>query len=175
MQVLCGTAVASEMISQFLSASQTCCSPQRLTVQVLCEQRHFVLLPQGFRGLPAEADGSLCGISLQGKLLDLNLLLSCFCFHLLIFLSALVFQNSPNDLQLLSDAPAHHLFCLLPPVPPSQNSLPEVLAVVQVRATASKSPMNRQCLQNSLLTKHVPHRLSMQQPCYYKFLKVLSP
>lgn len=43
------------------------------------------------------------------------------------------FQNSPNDLQMLSDAPAHHLFCLLPPVPPTQNSLPEVLAVVQVR------------------------------------------
>lgn len=70
MQVLRSTAVASEMISRFLPASQTCCSPQRLTVQILCEQRHFVLLPQGFRGLPAEADGSLCGISLQGKLLD---------------------------------------------------------------------------------------------------------
>ncbi|MEQ2183706.1 hypothetical protein GOODEAATRI_000714 [Goodea atripinnis] len=41
-------------------------------------------------------------------------------------------QNSPNDLQMLSDAPAHHLFCLLPPVPPTQNSLPEVLAVVQM-------------------------------------------
>lgn len=34
---------------------------------------------------------------------------------------------------MLSDAPAHHLFCLLPPVAPTQNSLPEVLAVVQVR------------------------------------------
>lgn len=42
-------------------------------------------------------------------------------------------QNSPNDLQMLSDAPAHHLFCLLPPVPPTQNALPEVLAVVQVK------------------------------------------
>lgn len=42
-------------------------------------------------------------------------------------------QNSPNDLQMLSDAPAHHLFCLLPPVPPTQNALPEVLAVIQVR------------------------------------------
>lgn len=41
-------------------------------------------------------------------------------------------QNSPNDLQMLSDAPAHHLFCLLPPVPPTQNALPEVLAVIQV-------------------------------------------
>uniref|UniRef100_A0A8C5W9M5 RNA cytidine acetyltransferase n=1 Tax=Leptobrachium leishanense TaxID=445787 RepID=A0A8C5W9M5_9ANUR len=42
------------------------------------------------------------------------------------------YKNSPNDLQLLSDAPAHHLFCLLPPVPPTQNALPEVLAVIQV-------------------------------------------
>ena len=42
-------------------------------------------------------------------------------------------QNSPNDLQMLSDAPAHHLFCLLPPVPPTQNALPEVLAVIQVQ------------------------------------------
>lgn len=51
--------------------------------------------------------------------------------HLLVIVPL---QNSPNDLQMLSDAPAHHLFCLLPPVPPTQNSLPEVLAVVQVRA-----------------------------------------
>lgn len=49
------------------------------------------------------------------------------------------FQNSPNDLQMLSDAPAHHLFCLLPPVPPTQNSLPEVLAVVQVRRMFSSN------------------------------------
>lgn len=60
--------------------------------------------------------------------------------HSEVFFSSLVWcwlcflgtQNSPNDLQMLSDAPAHHLFCLLPPVPPTQNSLPEVLAVVQV-------------------------------------------
>ncbi|KJE95863.1 N-acetyltransferase 10 [Capsaspora owczarzaki ATCC 30864] len=42
------------------------------------------------------------------------------------------YKNSPNDLQLISDAPAHHLFCLLGPVDPSQNALPEVLCVVQV-------------------------------------------
>jgi len=42
------------------------------------------------------------------------------------------YKNSPNDLQLLSDAPAHHLFCLLGPLSPSSSSLPEVLCVVQV-------------------------------------------
>ena len=41
-------------------------------------------------------------------------------------------KNSPNDLQMLSDAPAHRIFCLLGPVDPSSASLPEVLCVVQV-------------------------------------------
>lgn len=59
--------VASEMICRSLSASQTRCTPQRLTVQILREQGHSVLLPQGIRGLPAEVDGSLRSISLQGK------------------------------------------------------------------------------------------------------------
>ncbi|KNC75508.1 hypothetical protein SARC_11967 [Sphaeroforma arctica JP610] len=42
------------------------------------------------------------------------------------------YKNSPNDLQLLSDAPSHRLFCLLGPVDPTKNNLPEVLCVVQV-------------------------------------------
>jgi len=42
------------------------------------------------------------------------------------------YKNSPNDLQLLSDAPSHHIFVLLPPVDETSNSLPEILAVVQI-------------------------------------------
>jgi N-acetyltransferase 10 len=41
------------------------------------------------------------------------------------------YKNSPNDLQLMSDAPAHHLFVLLGPVG-STSALPDILAVVQV-------------------------------------------
>ncbi len=52
-----------------------------------------------------------------------------FCITVTIIVTL---QNSPNDLQMLSDAPAHHLFCLLGPVDPNKKSLPEVLAVVQV-------------------------------------------
>lgn len=33
---------------------------------------------------------------------------------------------------MLSDAPAHHIFCLLGPVDPNQRHLPEVLCVIQV-------------------------------------------
>ncbi|VDI03871.1 Hypothetical predicted protein [Mytilus galloprovincialis] len=42
------------------------------------------------------------------------------------------YKNTPNDLQLLSDAPAHHIFALLGPVDPNQSSLPEVLCILQI-------------------------------------------
>jgi N-acetyltransferase 10 len=43
------------------------------------------------------------------------------------------YKNSPNDLQLLSDAPAHHLFVLLPPIDKSsQTTLPVPLVVIQL-------------------------------------------
>ncbi|PVD33452.1 hypothetical protein C0Q70_04708 [Pomacea canaliculata] len=42
------------------------------------------------------------------------------------------YKNSPNDLQMLSDAPAHHIFVLLGPVDISKTALPEVLCVLQV-------------------------------------------
>ncbi|XP_062097838.1 RNA cytidine acetyltransferase 1-like [Humulus lupulus] len=41
------------------------------------------------------------------------------------------YKNSPNDLQLMADAPAHHLFVLLGPVE-SKNQLPDILCVIQV-------------------------------------------
>ncbi|XP_058925705.1 RNA cytidine acetyltransferase [Kogia breviceps] len=79
-----------------------------------------------------------------------------FCYHKAseVFLQRLMalyvashYKNSPSDLQILSDAPAHHLFCLLPPVPPTQNALPEVLAVIQV---CLEGEISRQSILNSL-------------------------
>ena len=44
------------------------------------------------------------------------------------------YQNQLNDLQLLSGAPAHHLFVLLPPLrdEQSQSRIPEPIVVLQV-------------------------------------------
>lgn len=42
------------------------------------------------------------------------------------------YKNSPNDLQLMSDAPAHHLFVLLPPIKDDESVLPDPLVVLQV-------------------------------------------
>ncbi|CAG9859781.1 unnamed protein product [Phyllotreta striolata] len=64
-----------------------------------------------------------------------------FCYHKASeeFLQRLValyvashYKNSPNDLQMMSDAPSHHLFCLLGPVDPKRRTLPEVLVIIQV-------------------------------------------
>lgn len=41
------------------------------------------------------------------------------------------YKNSPNDLQMMSDAPAHHIFCLLGPIA-KKDALPEILVVIQV-------------------------------------------
>ena len=42
------------------------------------------------------------------------------------------YKNTPNDLQLMADAPAHRLFVLLAPVDDTMNALPEILCVLQV-------------------------------------------
>jgi len=42
------------------------------------------------------------------------------------------YKNSPNDLLLLSDAPAHQLFVLLGPVEDGGASSPDILCVIQV-------------------------------------------
>ncbi|WFD45297.1 N-acetyltransferase 10 [Malassezia psittaci] len=59
------------------------------------------------------------------------------------------YKNSPNDLQLMSDAPAHALFVLLPPLDKVARSggLPEPLCVLQV---ALEGNISRQAILNSL-------------------------
>ncbi|EOO00838.1 putative nucleolar atpase protein [Phaeoacremonium minimum UCRPA7] len=57
------------------------------------------------------------------------------------------YKNTPDDLQLLSDAPAHELFVLVPPVDENSNRLPEPLCVIQV---SLEGKISRQSVINSL-------------------------
>ncbi|KAK9480498.1 GNAT acetyltransferase 2-domain-containing protein [Lipomyces japonicus] len=57
------------------------------------------------------------------------------------------YKNSPNDLQLLSDAPAHQLFVLLPPTDENDNRLPEPLCVIQL---ALEGEISKQSIMNNL-------------------------
>ncbi|CAJ2676937.1 unnamed protein product [Trifolium pratense] len=63
------------------------------------------------------------------------------------------YKNSPNDLQLMADAPAHHLFVLLGPVDESKNQLPDILCVVQV---CLEGQISRQSAIQSLSHGHQP-------------------
>ncbi|XP_054719311.1 RNA cytidine acetyltransferase-like [Uloborus diversus] len=42
------------------------------------------------------------------------------------------YKNSPNDLLMMADAPAHHIFCLTPPVNRSSSVVPEILCAIQI-------------------------------------------
>lgn len=57
------------------------------------------------------------------------------------------YKNSPNDLQMMSDAPAHHLFCLLGPIV-KKDQLPEILVIIQV------------CLEGEISSETVTNSLS---------------
>lgn len=57
------------------------------------------------------------------------------------------YKNTPNDLQMMSDAPAHHLFCLLGPIT-KKDALPNILVVIQV------------CLEGQLSSKTVSDSLT---------------
>lgn len=64
------------------------------------------------------------------------------------------YKNSPDDLQLMSDAPAHELFVLVPPNVESSGKLPEPLCVIQV---ALEGKISRQSVLNSLSRGQRPH------------------
>lgn len=59
------------------------------------------------------------------------------------------YKNSPNDLQMLSDAPAHGLFVLIAPTKADTEKLPDVLCAIQVclegriSSHSSKSQLSR--------------------------------
>lgn len=57
------------------------------------------------------------------------------------------YKNTPDDLQLMSDAPAHELFVLVPPTSENTGALPEPLCVIQV---SLEGKISRQSVLNSL-------------------------
>lgn len=61
------------------------------------------------------------------------------------------YKNSPNDLQMLSDAPAHALFVLLAPTRADSDTLPDVLVAIQV------------CLEGRISSKSSKAQLSRGQ------------
>lgn len=63
------------------------------------------------------------------------------------------YKNTPDDLQLMSDAPAHRLYVLLAPVDEKSNALPEILCVLQV---ALEGAISKASAKASLAAGHAP-------------------
>jgi len=70
-----------------------------------------------------------------------------FLQHMVALYVASHYKNSPDDLQLMSDAPSHELFVLVPPISEDMKKLPEPLCVIQV---ALEGQISRQSVLDSL-------------------------
>ena len=98
------------------------------------------------QGCPHPSECQLWAIS-RDTLFSFHPVSEAFLQKLMALYVASHYKNSPNDLQLMSDAPAHQLFVLLAPVDANNTSLPEPLCVVQV---ALEGQISKQTIINSL-------------------------
>ena len=102
-------------------------------------------------GAPAPSDCELYSVN-RDALFSYHKLSEAFLQKLMGLYTSAHYKNSPNDLQMLSDAPAHAVFCLLSPsAEQDANSLPDVLAVVQI---ALEGKISRKSVEAQLARGH---------------------
>lgn len=85
-------------------------------------------------GCPAPQDCQLYYVN-RDALFSHHKLSEAFLQRMMALYVASHYKNTPNDLQLMSDAPAHHLFILLGPAAESEeggSGIPDILCVMQV-------------------------------------------
>eukprot|EP00548_Thalassiothrix_antarctica_P008642 CAMPEP_0194154674 /NCGR_PEP_ID=MMETSP0152-20130528/61524_1 /TAXON_ID=1049557 /ORGANISM="Thalassiothrix antarctica, Strain L6-D1" /LENGTH=1114 /DNA_ID=CAMNT_0038860931 /DNA_START=32 /DNA_END=3376 /DNA_ORIENTATION=+ len=116
-------------------------------------------------GMPAPNDCELYSVD-RDALFSFHKLSESFLQKLMGLYTSAHYKNSPNDLQMLSDAPAHSIYCLLSPsAEHDSNSLPDVLAVVQV---ALEGKISRKSVEAQLARGHrsagdmIPWTISQQ-------------
>jgi len=84
-------------------------------------------------GAPAPNSCELYSVD-RDALFSYHKLSESFLQKMMCLYTSAHYKNSPNDLQMLSDAPAHKIFVLLSPAAEDDESggLPDILAVVQI-------------------------------------------
>jgi len=87
--------------------------------------------PYPLAGLPAPSECELYAVD-RDALFSYHKMSEGFLHRMMSLYVSSHYKNSPNDLQLMSDAPAHKLFVLLGPPRAAGDGLPDVLAVLQV-------------------------------------------
>mmetsp|Transcript_12214 Transcript_12214/g.22898 ORF Transcript_12214/g.22898 Transcript_12214/m.22898 type:complete len:1126 (-) Transcript_12214:90-3467(-) len=116
-------------------------------------------------GAPAPSDCELFHVD-RDALFSFHTLSEAFLQKMMGLYTSAHYKNTPNDLQMLSDAPAHSVFVLLSPsADEDSNSLPDVLAVVQV---ALEGKISRKSVEAQLARGHrsagdlIPWTISQQ-------------
>lgn len=102
-------------------------------------------------GAPAPSSCELYSVD-RDALFSYHKLSESFLQKLMGLYTSAHYKNTPNDLQMLSDAPAHSVFVLLSPsAEKDANSLPDILAVVQV---ALEGQVSRKAVEAQLARGH---------------------
>jgi N-acetyltransferase 10 len=116
-------------------------------------------------GAPAPSDCELYSVD-RDALFSYHKLSEAFLQKLMGLYTSAHYKNTPNDLQMLSDAPAHSVFVLLSPsAEKDADSLPDILAVVQV---ALEGKISRKAVEAQLARGHrsagdlIPWTISQQ-------------
>jgi N-acetyltransferase 10 len=116
-------------------------------------------------GAPAPAECELYHVN-RDALFSYHRLSESFLQKLWGLYTSAHYKNTPNDLQMLSDAPAHNMFVLLgPTAESSDDALPDILAVVQ---TSLEGKLSRKTIQAQLARGHrsagdlIPWTMSQQ-------------
>ena len=116
-------------------------------------------------GAPAPGDCELYSVD-RDALFSYHKLSEAFLQKLMGLYTSAHYKNTPNDLQMLSDAPAHAAFVLLSPsAEQDADSLPDILAVVQV---ALEGKISRKAVEAQLARGHrsagdlIPWTISQQ-------------
>jgi len=116
-------------------------------------------------GAPAPSECELYSVD-RDALFSYHKLSEAFLQKLMGLYTSAHYKNTPNDLQMLSDAPAHSVFVLLSPsAEQDSDSLPDVLAVIQV---ALEGKISRKSVEAQLARGHrsagdlIPWTISQQ-------------
>ncbi|EPE10482.1 nucleolar atpase [Ophiostoma piceae UAMH 11346] len=88
-------------------------------------------LPRAQGGSPAPSSCELLQVN-RDTLFSYHAVSERFLQQMVALYVSSHYKNTPDDLQLMSDAPAHELFVLVPPVSDDSSRLPEPLCVIQV-------------------------------------------
>lgn len=98
------------------------------------------------KGMPHPSECNLFYVN-RDTLFSFHPVSEAFLQKMMALYVASHYKNSPNDLQLMSDAPAHQLYVLLPPIDPSDNKIPDPLCVMQL---ALEGEISKESVRKSL-------------------------